>query len=142
MASIAWTVVFWLTIFRAHADSSVTRKRARDSASVISDDEFSLPSVRRKRTKRGNSEDSDGESPLYDALAFMKKRAKAQETTALAQLDIATCRDKREQREFEARQDLQTRELILKERKIYLDMVQSGDPQLVEMGKRKLLALE
>ncbi|KAI1781726.1 hypothetical protein LXA43DRAFT_1105454 [Ganoderma leucocontextum] len=122
----------------AHADNSVKRKRARDSASVISDDESP-----RKRTKRGGSEDdSDADSPLHDALAFMKKRAQTQEATTRAQLDIAQRREEREQREFDIRQDLQTREVRLKERQTYLQMVQSGDPDLIALGKRGILKLE
>lgn len=133
-----------LTAFcRAHADSSVKRKRARDSASVISDDELTLPSARRKRAKRGNSEDdSDADSPLHDALAFMKKRAKEEQSTARAQLQIAERREEREQRAFEAQQDLQARELVLKERQTYLQMIATGDAEIVEYAKRKLLTLE
>ncbi|KAM5535811.1 hypothetical protein V8D89_010534 [Ganoderma adspersum] len=127
----------------AHADSSVKRKRARDSASVISDDELTLPSTRRKRTKWGNSEeDSDADSPLHDALAFMKKRAKEQKSTARAQLDIAARREQRKQCAFEAQQDLQAWELVLKERKMYLEMMSTGDLQVVDFAKRKLLAME
>ncbi|KAI1785505.1 hypothetical protein LXA43DRAFT_1100190 [Ganoderma leucocontextum] len=47
-----------------------------------------------------------------------------------------------EQRECDIRQDLQTREVRLKERQTYLQMVQSGDLDLIALGKRGILKLE
>ena len=120
--------------FRAHDDLSIERKHARDSHASLSDDEAT--SSARKRTKKVTSRDGSSDEDGFNnrAFMFMKQRAKAQEDTARATLEIAQRREKWEEA-------LQLRDIRLKERQMYFEMVRSGDPDLVGEGKRGLQQL-
>ncbi|CDO74735.1 hypothetical protein BN946_scf184686.g6 [Trametes cinnabarina] len=124
---------FELVHKRAKDDNSVRRERSFNSAASLSDAE-SFKQRLRKRGKFSDPDDFESDPYFRKTINFIEEHSQTQNSWQQRNLDLAERRERREEAQWRMQQQLQRRELRMRERAQAMEMIMSGDDRLKEVG--------